>query len=109
MVPKKYRLNNKKDFFEVKSFGTTYKSASFYITFIFKDSFKFKVLVSNKISKKAVERNKLRRKIQSSVLKNASNLNLWFILTPTHKIINKDYETINSEIVNFIQKVSVSR
>jgi len=63
----------------------------------------FKIIVSLKVSKKAVIRNKIRRRIKE-ILKQA-NLQPGFDITviTTQEIVNKGFGEIREKIINFLQ------
>ncbi len=75
MLPKKYSLSKKKDIQQVFQKGQIYFSSFFNVKFMpnqLKHS-RFCFIVSTKISKKAVDRNKLKRRLKAIVYKNLSN------------------------------------
>jgi ribonuclease P protein component len=71
VLPKKNRLKKKKDFENVFKHGKSFKSE--FLTLRFKqgelENSRFGFIVSNKVSKKAVVRNRTRRRLQSAAEK----------------------------------------
>lgn len=74
MLAKIHRISQKTDFEKVFKNGKKTSSQDFIIRFMENglENCRFSVIVSNKISKKATERNKLRRRIKAVISKNLS-------------------------------------
>ncbi len=71
MLKKEFRLNKRQDFKEIKAKGKLRNGELFSVLELKKGpSMKVAVVVSKKISKKAVERNKIRRKMYLVISKN---------------------------------------
>ncbi len=75
MLKKEFRLNKRKDFEEIKTKGKLKNGELFSVLELKKEqrgllNVKVAVIVSKKISKKAVERNKIRRKMYLMIGKN---------------------------------------
>lgn len=69
MIPKKNRLTTKKDFTQVFSKGRLFRSKGISMKIVKNDRGlnRFGFVVSNKVSKKAVVRNRIRRRLRTSV------------------------------------------
>lgn len=68
MLKKEERISSKKEFAEVKEKGRLVATPLFSIIFIKKEAErKFAAIVSKRISKKAVERNQIRRRLMEAV------------------------------------------
>lgn len=75
MLPKQNRLRKKSDFSQVLNFGKKISSQyfnAFLLSDTDKDGSQFGVIVSNKVSKSAVERNRIKRTIRNFLHKNIS-------------------------------------
>ncbi len=68
MLPKENRLKKEKDFKEVFEKGKGFKEGSFYLK-AKKGDLRFGFVVSKKVSTKASERNKIKRKMREAVKK----------------------------------------
>lgn len=75
MLAKIYRITKESDFEKVFKNGKKVSSQDFIIRFMANglENCRFSVIVSNKISKKATERNKLKRRIKATISKNLTN------------------------------------
>lgn len=69
MLPKKYRLNQKADFQKVLKKGTMSHGKSFALSLLKAedDQKKAGIIVSNKVSKSAAERNRIRRVLREAL------------------------------------------
>lgn len=70
---------------------------------------RFGILVSTKISKKAVERNKIKRRVRDIITKQTDNLKLGYdiIIIALPEIINKEYCDIKKSILYNFKKVNL--
>ena len=108
MLKKIYRFSGSKSLQKVKDKGTLIKGNLMMIKFIVDevDDVKFAVVVSKKISKKAVTRNKISRRIYESVrlyLKNSSIDALNAVIFVSKKILDSTYLEIEEEVHNLIK------
>ena len=112
MLNKKNRISNRQLIKKLFEKGRLHKNKLF--TFRYLPSIepvsKFAAVVSSKICKKAVDRNKLRRQIFEAV-----RLNLNLIKTPIIALIiakpgsiNGDYKAINDSILEFINQYDLN-
>jgi ribonuclease P protein component len=68
VLKKEERISSKKEFAEVKEKGKLVATSLFSVIFIKKETEKkFAAIISKKISKKAVDRNKIRRRLMEAV------------------------------------------
>lgn len=110
-LSKKFRLSKKNDFEAVFENGR--KIYGKYVSlFAVKNNLKFNrfgVIVSNKVSKKAVERNRIRRRITEVIkqdfklLKNGFD----FVIVAKHQIRDKNYQSIKDEILELFVKQGI--
>lgn len=112
MLASKYRLKKKSSFARVELQGKTFQFSSFGIGVIDrKDSEPslFGFVISTKISKKAVTRNKIKRILSDTVRLNYEKIkngyDVVFLVKPN--IVNKDSEVLSSEAVMALQKINM--
>ena len=70
MLSKKYKLNNPSDFKQVQNEGKVYQSKNFGIAYLKRadnEASRFAFIVSTKISKEAVDRNRFKRTLSDAV------------------------------------------
>lgn len=107
MLPKLHRLNEKKDFQIVLKKGKMLQGQYFGLSFLpSQTETKIGIIVSNKISKSAVERNRIRRIVRSTALdfinKNKTGFKLVFLAKKPSE--NADSEKIKQDIENLFEK-----
>ncbi len=111
MLPKKYRLKKEKDFESVFKRGRKANSDSLFLKFKKNNlSFsRFGFSVRKKISKKAVVRNKIKRKLSNIIYKQINSIKLGFdvIIIVTSKILDKNYQEIKIELSKLLNKVNL--
>ncbi len=112
MLLKKYKLRKKNDFKYVFENGK-YQNNSFIRLKIVKNNqieiSRFGFMVSSKISKKAVERNKIRRRLERIVQLNIRKIKTGFdvIILAKPEINKKDYMEIQKDLVNLFTKINL--
>jgi len=70
VLKKEFRLRKKREFLELKEKGKKISSPLFGLVYLKSKESKFGWIVSKKISKKAVDRNKIRRRLAEAVKNN---------------------------------------
>lgn len=111
MLPKKYRLTREKDFEH-----TFKKGKSFFIRELGVKCLpnnlphsRIGIVVSNKISKKATERNKIKRRLRETIRlalpQIKAPVDLLIITRPT--IVDLDYHGIESHLTNCLKKLRI--
>lgn len=78
MLAKKYKLRGSKDFERVQKTGKVYQSSNFGIARVSRndnDPSRFAFIISTKIAKEAVDRNRIKRAMSEAVRLNTINLN----------------------------------
>lgn len=103
MLKKINRISKKKDFVEVKEKGKLGQTPLFGYIWLKKESGKnFGFIISKKISKKAVERNRIKRLLAEAIRKNLSDfpegIRIIFLVKTT--ILGKNLEEVENEVVN---------
>jgi len=108
MFLKQNRISKKKDFEKIFKKGKGQYGDKLGVKFL-KNELKnnrFAVIVSNKVSKKATERNKIKRQIRHILkkqkYKNKTNYDIIIITTP--KILNQNYKTIEDSVFFLLKK-----
>lgn len=111
VLSKKFSLSKKKDFEAVYKKGK--RTHGEFVTVITSKNeiniSRFGVIVSNKVSKKATERNKIRRRISEIIRQNLGLLKkgLDVIIIAKIQILDKKYEDIESEILKLFKKQKI--
>ncbi len=108
MLPKSFRLSLKRDFENIFTTGRSYQGKFFRFK-ILKNNFKssrFAVVVSLRVSKKAVVRNKIRRRAWSVInsLPYVFNNKLDIILIALPEATKASFFDLRLEITNFFTK-----
>lgn len=112
MLKKINRIKSKKDFAELKSKGTMYHSPIFSLVTINSEltensQAQFGFIISKKISKKAVDRNRIKRLISSSLQKNLEKFrkNLKGVFLVKRSILEKTEIEISQEVEKMVDKL----
>jgi ribonuclease P protein component len=96
VLKREFRLRKKREFLELKEKGRKLSSPLFGLVYLKSDESKFGWIVSKKISKKAVERNKIRRRL-AEVVKNNWIDGYKILLLVRSEILGKKLIEIESE------------
>jgi len=111
MLPKKNRLKSKKDFDRVHNRGRFYADAFLAIKTAKNnlDNSRFGFLVGLKVSKKAVERNKIKRRLRASVRQIINDVKPGFdvVVMVKPEIIDKDYNEIDGAMKAVLNKSGI--
>jgi len=111
MIAKKFRLHKKKDFDRILKSPYKFYSNNFVLRFTKnkEELSHFAVIVSTKISKKAVERNKLRRRIYEIIRLNISKIKSGYNLMIFVKkgVLNQEYQEIEQELFYIFKKAKL--
>jgi ribonuclease P protein component len=104
------RLKSKKDFADIKSMGVLYHSPIFSMVVLnsAEDNVKkFGFIISKKIAKEAVVRNKIKRYLSQAVYDNLENFKLGIkaVFLVKRSILDKKIEEINQEIIEIAKKI----
>ena len=108
MLPKKSRIKNKKDFDKIFKKGRTHKDGQLVLKAAANETGcnRFAFMVSQKISKKAVDRNKLRRRLAAIAGKSAqsagSGKDIIFIALPG--LEKKNFSEIKKIVETLLKK-----
>ena len=107
MITRENYLRSKKDFNNVFKKGKTIagKLVFLKITKNNLDINRFAFIISSKISKKAVIRNKIRRRLREIIRNDFNNIKTGFdiIIIVKPEIVGKNYQEIKNDLENFLK------
>lgn len=108
MLSKSYRLTQEKDFRRISVSGKSFFSHLFRLR-LAKNSLKisrFAVVVSAKVSKKAVERNRLKRQLREIIRLNLGKIKGGYdiSLSPNSRAVGVDYQDLEIEVLKLFSK-----
>ncbi len=110
MLPKKNRITKEKDFQKIFKAGKKYNFPSFKLYIVVKKNNlkegRFAFIVSKKVSKKAVLRNKIKRRMRSIIQKYILSIKKGFdiIIIALPGIENNNFEDIEKELLFVLKK-----
>lgn len=105
MLPKKERLNTKR-FDEIIASGKNISAGAFYLKALNNDSARFAVVVPKKVSKNAIKRHFLKRRVFNSIAKNKAFFPAGdYIVFGNKEILDLKPNQIDEAIKNLAQKV----
>lgn len=111
MIAKKFRLHKKRDFDEFAKSSSKFYSNNFVLRFVknHKDISCFAVVISKKISAKAVIRNKVRRRIYEVIRLNIDKIKKGYniIIFVKKGILDLDYNDIEKELLYVLKKAEL--
>jgi len=109
VLPRGNRLTSKRDFERVKQKGTLFNKGSIGLSVYNRGDQKptrVGIIVSLKVSKKAVDRNKIKRMIRESIRRKLDSFKKGYdivFLTKT-SIIDKDSKSVDGNIANLLER-----
>ena len=112
MLAKKHKISNRKLIPKIINNGKSLNTSLFVIKYLYnqEEISHFGVVTSQKISKKAVERNKIRRRIFEAIRlyikenpKHSKNINA--VILTKKSTLNTDYKTMYDTISNSLSKI----
>jgi ribonuclease P protein component len=111
MLKKENRMKTRFQFNITRDKGSHQKGRFFHI-FVFKpDNYsgpaQYGIVVSTKVTKKAVERNRIKRLYREVIRANSVLVsdNLWVVIQPMTSSLGKNYEEISTDFIETIQKI----
>jgi len=112
MLPTVNRLKKRVDFEKVKEVGRKFQSESFGLALVDRKDTKptrFGFVVSTKISKKAVARNKVKRNLKNAVQRLLSEVGGGYdvIFLAKREILAKDLLELETEVKNIFKKIKL--
>ena len=112
MLKRKYCLKSKRDFNKLFKLGKSFYTEGLGII-ILKNSFehpRIGIIISSKVSKKAVVRNKLRRRIKYIFYKYLNKFkNLDIVIITQKSITNNDFKNLEKKILKLFNESDVFR
>ena len=115
MLKRENRLSSDFEFNITRKYGKYFNGKYFHIYFLRPKNYngptKVGIVVSNKFSKKAVERNRVKRIFREIVGNNLEKIgkdNIWVVIHPKISCQNKGYEEISAEFNKILQEASFS-
>lgn len=122
MLPKENRLNRKADFTQVSKRGEVVQSKNFGLAYLKtggSEASKFGFIVSNKISKKAVDRNRVKRTLRQIVRELVGNVSnglapsslngLLFVLLARKSILDASQDELKHELEGKLKQMGALR
>lgn len=108
MLAKSHRLAKQNDFRKVFARGKKIASQFFVVYFLKTDlkNPRVAVIVSNKISKQAVVRNKLKRRMREIVKKNLKKLAHDIIVSAKPAALNQKYLKLSEDLASSLEKIT---
>lgn len=98
MIPKEKRLKRQDVEYILKK-GSSITTTLLVARFMKAEEARFAVITSSRLAKKAVERNRIKRRINEAIrLKMPKDLRVSAILIPKKRIINVEYQRIEKDI-----------
>ncbi len=111
MLPKKNRLKRNKDFERVLKKGKGFKQDFLFLRLVKNnlDENRFGFIVSQKVSKKAVIRNKIKRRLRESIREKIKRLKQGYdiVLLPSPDIKEKSFKEIDQAIDKILTKAKI--
>jgi ribonuclease P protein component len=115
MLKEEYRLKTNFEYNITRKHGKRYSGKYFYINVLkprnYEGPTKFGVVVTTKIHKRAVKRNRVRRLFVESFRHQFDPIKdkgVWISVYPKASALNKTYEEINTDLTETLQKISFS-
>ena len=107
MLSRENRLRKRKDFDNIFKNGKAKTGGFIFLKFLKNDLnvSRFGFIVSLKIAKKAVVRNKIKRRLRQVIRNNINEIKPGFdiVITAKPEIVNKNYQEIKNELENLFK------
>ena len=112
MLPKENRLSNKIDFEKVKRMGNKASGKSLMILTLSRGDDKvsrFGIVVSKHVSKRAVDRNRVKRLLRESIMSVISKVSSGYdvVIIARQNIMSLDFSEVNNDLNNVFQKARI--
>ena len=111
MLPVSYRLTKEKDFKKISASGKSFFSSCLKVRFLANDLkvSRFAFVISTKVSKKAVDRNRLRRRLREIIRLSLAKVKPGYdiVVSTKSQALNKDYKELESELLNLLVKAKL--
>ena len=112
MLKKQNRITSRFEFGITRKHGDYYRNPFFHMYILkprnYEGTTRFGIVVSKKVTKIAVTRNRMRRVFREVIQHNLDKFpeNLWVVIHPTGKALDSKYEEINTQFNKTLSKVS---
>lgn len=111
MLPRKYRLTKEKDFKKINSSGRSFFSTLFRLRYLANNLgiSRFAVVVSTKVSKKATQRNRLKRQVREIIRLNRTKIKSGYdvAISVSNKALGKSYQDLEKDIASLFSKAKL--
>lgn len=111
MLPKENRLKKDKDFQRVYLKGKTFQNNFIIVKTLKTEGLftRFGFVISNKISKKATIRNKLKRRLREIIRLNLSNFIEGFdiIIIPKKNILTENFDSVKNNLISLFKEIKI--
>lgn len=111
MLSKKYRLTKEKDFKRIKASGRSFFSSWFRVRCLNnnQETSRFAVVISTKVSKKASQRNRLRRQIREIIRLNKPKIKEGFdlMISVNNKALDQTYQALEKDLLALLNKAKL--
>lgn len=108
MLPLKYRLTKEKDFKKINTSGWSFFSSWLRLRYLANNQklSRFAVVVSTKVSKKAVKRNRIKRQLREIIRLNLTKIKPGYdiAVSVNSKALDKDYKDLEKEALRLFTK-----
>jgi len=115
MLNKENRLRTRFEYKISKKYGKHLSGKYFHLYVLkpknYQKDTKVGIVISNKVSKSAVKRNRLKRLFREAIRDNMTRLenrSLWITVYPKTSSLEKSYEEISTDVTQVLQKVPLS-
>jgi len=111
MLSREYKLKKDNDFKKVFEKGKSYRDDFIKIRFLKNglEITRFGIVVSSKISKKAVARNRIKRRLEEIIHSRLDQVKSGFdiVILFEPKVVDKNYKQIEEAFVNLVEKAKL--
>jgi len=111
MLPREYKLKKDNDFKKVFEKGKFYRNDFIKIRFLKNDLeiTRFGIIISSKISKKAVCRNRIRRRLEETIRLRLDQIKSGFDIVVLFgpEVVDKNYKQIEETFVGLVEKAKL--
>jgi ribonuclease P protein component len=111
MLPSKNRLTREKDFKKISTSGKSFFSPLFRVKIIKNnlEQSRFGFVISTKVSKKAVERNRLKRQLREIIRLNLDKVTPGFdvMISVNSKTLKESYQELENKLLFLLRKAKL--
>jgi ribonuclease P protein component len=111
MLAPKYRLIKEKDFKKINALGRSFFSSGLKLKYLANNQelSRFALIVSTKISKKATQRNRLKRQLREIIRLNQGKVKSGYdiIILTRGSVLNKDYQELEKNVLALLTEAGL--